>query len=225
MTEAEWLHGTNLPTLGEWLEEQGYQRKLRLFVVACCRQAWDLLPGEASRRAVEVAEMFADGLATAEELAAARAAVFPVHVAGKDPRPFRATIAAGFCADEHGLWDSPVKLAEMAADDAARPGATEEAWLAAFQAEIRKKIVFLREFVGNPFRPVTVEEAWLVRNDGAVPKIAQEMYDERAFERMGVLADALEEAGCTDAEVLEHCRGPGPHARGCWLVDLLLGKK
>jgi hypothetical protein len=62
-------------------------------------------------------------------------------------------------------------------------------------------------------------------NDGAVVKLAESIYTERAFDRLPILADALEDAGCTDAAVLDHCRGPGPHVRGCWVVDLVLGKE
>jgi hypothetical protein len=83
----------------------------------------------------------------------------------------------------------------------------------------------LRDIFGNPFRPATLDPAWLRWNDDAIPKLAQAIYDERSFDRLPVLADALEDAGCTDAEILKHCRQPGPHVRGCWVVDLLLGKE
>jgi len=82
----------------------------------------------------------------------------------------------------------------------------------------------LRDIFGNPFRGASVDSHWLVWNDGTVPRLAQAIYDERAFDRLSILADALEEAGCTDADILNHCRQPGEHVRGCWVVDLLLGK-
>ena len=82
----------------------------------------------------------------------------------------------------------------------------------------------LRDVFGNPFRPVAVEPAWLAWGGGTVRQLAQAIYDERAFERLPVLADALEEAGCTNADVLGHCRQPAEHVRGCWVVDLLLGR-
>jgi hypothetical protein len=69
-----------------------------------------------------------------------------------------------------------------------------------------------------------VETIWLAWNDGIVPKLAQAIYDDRVFDRLPILADALEEAGCTNADILNHCRQPGEHVRGCWVVDLLLGK-
>jgi hypothetical protein len=82
-----------------------------------------------------------------------------------------------------------------------------------------------REIFGNPFRPVAIAPAWLAWNDGTVPKLAQTIYDDRRFDLLPILADALEEAGCDHADILTHCRGPGPHVRGCWVVDLLLGKE
>jgi hypothetical protein len=87
----------------------------------------------------------------------------------------------------------------------------------------------LREIFGNPFRPVSVRPAWLAWNDGAVPRLARAAYEERSLPagtldraRLAVLADALEEAGCADPDILSHLRG-GPHVRGCWAIDLLLG--
>jgi hypothetical protein len=77
-------------------------------------------------------------------------------------------------------------------------------------------------FDGTPFRPVSVDPAWPT---STVIALAQGIYDQWAFDRMPILADALEEAGCTNADILDHCRGPGPHVRGCWAVDLLLGKE
>ena len=77
---------------------------------------------------------------------------------------------------------------------------------------------------GYPFRLATLAPEWAAWNDATVVKLAQGIYDDRAFERLPVLADALEDAGCDNADILAHCRGPGPHVRGCWVVDLLLGK-
>jgi hypothetical protein len=84
--------------------------------------------------------------------------------------------------------------------------------------------VLLREIVGNPFRPVSLDPAWLLWNEGTVTKLAEAVYEERRFGDLPILADALEEAGCANADVLAHCRGDEEHVRGCWVVDLLLGK-
>jgi hypothetical protein len=80
----------------------------------------------------------------------------------------------------------------------------------------------LRDIFGNPFRPVTFDHAW--RTPTAVA-LAQQMYDSRDFSAMPILADALQDAGCDNFDVLDHCREPGPHVRGCWVVDLVLGKE
>jgi len=79
----------------------------------------------------------------------------------------------------------------------------------------------IRDIFGNPFRPVAFDPAW---QSETVVALATGIYAERAFERMPILADALEEAGCDNTDILNHCRGDGPHVRGCWVVDLVLGK-
>jgi hypothetical protein len=83
----------------------------------------------------------------------------------------------------------------------------------------------LCDIMGNPFRRTVVDPAWLAWNDETVPRIAQAVYDERALDRLPILADALEDAGCTAADIRDHCRQPGEHARGRWVIDLLLGKR
>jgi hypothetical protein len=92
------------------------------------------------------------------------------------------------------------------------------------QAECEVQSVLLRDVIGNPFRPAIMAQAWLTWNDGTTRRIGQAIYGKRAFNRMPILADALEDAGCDNANILAHCRGPGPHVRGCWVVDLLQGK-
>jgi len=82
-----------------------------------------------------------------------------------------------------------------------------------------------RDIFGNPYLPArNVGPGWLRSNDRITSKLAITIYDNRAFHRLPLLADALEDAHCTDAELLGHLRGPGPHVRGCWAVDLVLGK-
>jgi hypothetical protein len=96
----------------------------------------------------------------------------------------------------------------------------------AYAGSRRDRMALFREVVGNPFRPApALDPAWLSWNGGTVPKLAEAIYDERAFDRLPVLADALEDASCADPDLLGHLRGPGPHVRGCWVVDLLLGKE
>jgi hypothetical protein len=100
-------------------------------------------------------------------------------------------------------------------------GSDEEYWErdvgeSAAQARI------VSDIFGNPFRPVTFLSEW--RND-TVLALARQMYEAREFSAMPILADALQDAGCDCDDVLAHCRGPGPHVRGCWVVDLVLGKE
>jgi hypothetical protein len=98
---------------------------------------------------------------------------------------------------------------------------------ASYNASVGKErlCALLRDIFGLlPYRPVALDRTWLTWRDGTISKLAQAIYDERAFDRLPILADALVDAGCTDEAILGHCRGPGPHIRGCWVVDLLLGK-
>jgi hypothetical protein len=87
--------------------------------------------------------------------------------------------------------------------------------------ELATQADFLRCIFGNPFRPVAADPGWLT---STVVELAQGIYADRSFDRLPILADALQDAGCDNPDVLDHCRGPGPHARGCWVVDLVLGK-
>jgi hypothetical protein len=100
-----------------------------------------------------------------------------------------------------------------------------DGWAYATVASRKEQTPLARDIFGNPFRPAVVDPAWLIWNGGLVRRLAQSVYDGRAFDRLPVLADALEDAGCAESAVLEHCRCPGPHARGCWVVDALLGKR
>jgi hypothetical protein len=92
-------------------------------------------------------------------------------------------------------------------------------------AESRLQATLLRDVVGNPFQPCTIDPAWLEWNDGTIARLASSIYQERRFGDVPILADALEDAGCRDDEFLSHCRGGGPHIRGCWVIDSLSGRK
>ncbi len=203
MTEAEWLAATDAQPMLAFLRDRVSDRKLRLFAVACCRRIWHLLSDDRSRAAVEAAEQYADGSASGEQLRAVSAAVAGVGF-GKQ---FSAANAARFaCWPGHVFADRSAFYAARAAAGLGEPAA---------QAE------FLRCICGNPFRPATVNPAWLTLT---VSGIAERIYADRAFHRLSVLGDALEDAGCDRADLLMHLRSPGPHVRGCWALDLLLGK-
>jgi hypothetical protein len=128
--------------------------------------------------------------------------------------------------------DGPIQAAQAAREAARDAWAALESSRSAAEAasktlpwsvERAKQAHLLHDIFGNPFRPVTIDPARLHWNDATVPKIAQSIYDARRFADLPILADALEDAGCADAAILEHCRSGGEHVRGCWVVDLLLG--
>jgi hypothetical protein len=109
-----------------------------------------------------------------------------------------------------------VKHAARAGGAAGRPAAKRER---------AAQSLLMRDIFGNPFRPPPAPDpSWLRWGDGTVPNLARAVYEGRAFERLPILADALEEAGCIHADVLGHLRGGGPHAVGCWALDWVLGK-
>ena len=87
---------------------------------------------------------------------------------------------------------------------------------------VQSSVALLRDILGNPFRPVALDPEW---RTSTVVALAQGIYEERAFDRLPILADALQDAGCENEDILNHCRSKGPHVRGCWVVDLLLGNE
>jgi hypothetical protein len=81
---------------------------------------------------------------------------------------------------------------------------------------------FLKGIFGNPFRPVAFDPRWRTADTVG---LATGIYEDRAFDRLPLLADALMDVGCDNDELLEHCRVEGPHVRGCWLIDRVLGRE
>jgi len=86
----------------------------------------------------------------------------------------------------------------------------------------RRHAELIRDIFSNPFRPVTFDPAW---QTSTVVALAQQMYESRDFSPMPILADALQDAGCANDDILGHCRGEGVHVRGCWVVDLVSAKQ
>jgi hypothetical protein len=221
MTEAEWLACAALDRMLAAVRPEASDRKLRLFACACARRAWQRLWQRPAREAVEAAERLADGLLAEADLAPVRQAS-----AAHYDQATHADAAAAWL----GRWiTAPEAIdAAAAAASAARavlaPAGTQHR-RAEQVAEQQAQCRLLRDVFGPlPFRPVAIDPKWLTWNHGTVPAIARRIYEERAFHDMPILADALEDAGCTEADLLAHCRAGGPHVRGCWAVDLLLGK-
>jgi hypothetical protein len=244
VTEAEWVGGTNPDPMLEFLRGKASERKLRLFAVACLRAALDapLAEGETAHHALGVGrrlllacERHADGAVGDRELAASRAEAEAVlrspHTAVASGWEVRCALRAA--GPPEGL---PEQLGVLRAEYAhywagmwTFYGGAAEVWQQYHDETLERislqQCQLLRDIVGNPFRPAVVAPAWLAWGGGTAPKLARAVYDEHAFDRLPVLADALEEAGCTDADLLAHLRGPSPHVRGCWVVDLILGKE
>jgi hypothetical protein len=225
MTETEWLACADPRAMLLFLHGKAGGRKLRLFACACCSRIGDLLTEQSGRQAVEVAERYADGRAGKAELKAAR----DTARRRRQVAAFCcATLGSKTCRDFGAAADWAV---ELRANDAAGRRAGDPIhtkgrdWWAARRLEQAAQAELLKDVFGNPFRPVSVSPSWLTWNGGTVAKLAAAIYDERRFADLPVLADALEDAGCADAAILGHCRGPGEHVRGCWVVDLLLGRQ
>jgi hypothetical protein len=234
MEEREWLAARKPDPMLDYVRQQAGDRKLRLFAVACCREVWDLLDAPV-RSAVEVVERYADGEATRKQIMAARAAC---QAAEKSAHRKRAGSVGQ--AAKAVYWTTKPRIGECVqtvCEDTAGAATTaavqtagldprdwDDAYEKAQTAVGARQADLLRDCFGNPFRPVAVDPGWLAWGGGIVGRLARAAYEERAFDRLPVLADALEEAGCHDADVLGHCRGGGPHARGCWVLDLILSK-
>jgi hypothetical protein len=209
MTESEWLASTSPVPMVAFLRssEIAKDRKLRLFACACCRRSWPLLTDERSRKAVEVAEQYADGIVNERGL----------------------RFAFSCAADAFAFARSTHTADPQAAAGAANAAHPEADYYARYVTPRKEHPGLLRDLFGPlPFRPVTISPA------GQSPQVvglSQAAYDHRELPsgtlgpaRLAVLADALEEAGCLNTDLLGHLRGPGPHVRGCWAVDLILEK-
>jgi hypothetical protein len=249
VTEAEWLASESPLHMRAHLEETRYtsQRKLRLFSVACCRRVSQWFIDPCQEAAVDVMERYAEGISSAEELetASALAAAIPARVdalfmENREDMDADALNASGLTAEAvaevsglegavdegewtycHSLHGAIAKVVEAAGFGAVADDPLNGRSLPAQASERRVLADFLRCIVGNPIRPVAADPRWLTSDVVAVARV---IYDQRAFDRLPILADALQDAGCDHADLLAHCRGPGPHARGCWAVDLVLGK-
>ena len=217
MTEEEWLAATDPSSMLIELSSKVRKRKMRLFAVGCCRRAWKWMDLHSPIRAcVEFAESYSDGIGAKKRLkklidANERAFARYGDTPGEDLRvAFAASAARCTCQQETNNIGISV--------------CHSVSWVfgRGNSADYPAQAALLRDIFPNPFRPVVADPAWLTPT---VQSIAGAIYADRAFDRLPILADALEAAGCTDADVLLHCRQPGEHVRGCWVVDLVLGKE
>jgi hypothetical protein len=201
MTEPEWLSTVEPTLMLDFVKGQASDRKLRLYAVAACRAAWELFPNDQCREAINLAEQFADGTIGWRELWAAREAI-------SDSREsIRKKKSAGV------TWEMGVFWARLATEVATIPVIVPQ--------NMPGSCCFLRDIFANPFRSVAIDPSWLT---STVVALASGIYQDKAFDRLPILADALQDAGCNNEDVLNHCLSKGPHVRGCWVVDLVLGK-
>ena len=212
MTEADWLACRNRNVC--WNScDRASERKFRLFACACCRAVWHALEEDASQKAVGVAEAFADGrVGKNERLAARRAAgQFTQNRPGWNAAYVAVGSDAWYAARDiiqYATWATVPEEEEVSPEEV--------------MAAHGRFAHLLRDLIGNPFRPVASDPTWRTQT---TTQLAAAIYDEGAFDHLPILADALEEAGCTNFAILNHCRQPGEHARGCWLLDLILDKQ
>jgi hypothetical protein len=222
MTEQEWQKFTSLDFGFIWetecLDPLLTDRKCRLFAAACCRRIWQYIPDDASKQLIKDMECVADGTLTEGEWKTACldyerpdssteaevSALSAIATCRFDKKNRLADTAARYCSETIGAA-APVGERQDRRD-----------------AEERVQCDLIRDIFGNPFRPVAVDPSWLTTD---VRLLAAGIYAERAFDRLPILADALQDAGCEIEDVLNHCRQPGEHVRGCWVVDLLTGRK
>ena len=217
MTEQEWLTSDDRWRMLQIVQQHSpSERKVRLFNAAVCRRFWNYLP-EASQAILVESERIADGLVQASSdrndlCSRANAVVAPFDRQYPDKQfpsseiRIRRNAAAAVCYAvlPSDLYGAGSYFLEME------------------PSENGPHVALIRDVFGNPFRPVAVDPVWVT---STVRQLAQAIYDERAFDRLPIFADALEDAGCSDQAILSHCRRPGPHVRGCFVVDLLLGKE
>jgi len=207
LTRGEWLSCAEVNRLLNHLPGRGNSRKLRLFACACCRRIWQHLIDTRSRQAVVMAERYADGLIGLHELEQAR----------REAQAVLAEVRGG----DWEAADAAVQATEMPVQEAANRSRRAAA---GFGPPWQTCCDLARDLLGEFFYPVIVSPEWLRWQDGAVPKMAQAIYDDYSFADLPILADALEDAGCQDERLLRHCRDHVEHARGCWVLDALLGR-
>lgn len=230
MTEAEWLACADPRLLVEWLffDAHASDRKLRLFSVVCCEPLRHLVANTGVLAALDLAEAFADERIDAAALGVATRPLWEAFHA-------RSNASGGVEAVSEKADDAECACLHTSLPDVPRdrdghsdlyPPTPEVVALIcrldSTRSSFLRLVTLLHDVFGPlPFRDIAIAPSWLTSD---VQLLARGIYEHKAFDRMPILADALEEAGCDNADILAHCRGDGPHVRGCWVVDLVLGK-
>jgi hypothetical protein len=230
MTESDWATCTHPAAMLSFLRDRGAsERKLRLFAVACCRRVLHMMADLRCRHAVEVAEAFADGSAGDGERGAAmreanQAALdaLQVHLGSEfatSPRfVLAANAATSACGTPGEFATNAVRGILGACWKIARD---PESALGGLDHERAAECITIRDIFGDPFKPTPFAPSW--RTDTVVT-LARQQYETRDFSLMPIMGDALQDAGCEEESILNHCRSPGVHVRGCFVVDLVLNR-
>lgn len=231
MTEYEWINGTAIRPMLQHVQGKLSRRKQGLFAVACCRQISHLFRDQRLHHVLDLAERHAEGSTPPPRwqglLEIATAAYGEILTSSGFGATKAMAVAAAYavsCAVEHAL--NTGNVAHYAASAAAY-AATTRAFVAeddpgsqaARSTLVAQQCVLLRDLVGNPFAPVALAPAC---RTPAVLGVARTIHEDRDYSLLPLLADALEEAGCTIFSVLHHCRQEPVHVRGCWVIDALL---
>lgn len=219
MTEMEWMTSQDPVRMLRFVKSSmPSERKTRLFNVAICRHFWAYLP-EASRAILLKSEALADAPAErstdetdlcqqANDIVALIDRQYPAkQFPSRDVRIQRDSAAAAcYAVMPNELFGAAGYLWEID------------------PATIELHPIIIRDVFDSRFRPTSLDPSWLTWNDGTILKLAKDIYHKSEFGRLPELADALEYAGCQNSNLLDHCRQPVEHVRGCWAVDLILGK-
>ena len=203
MTEADWIACNDPTALLDFLEGKASGRKLQLFAVACCYITLQSSPNPPAPESFEAVVRFANGAGTLEE----------VLKFWGNPSTNPQAIS---------YPEQPLQWARAYAVDASMTSEEREIFEVADHPRNYEVLGLLCDIFGNPFHPITLDPSWLT---STVTTLARQMYDTRDFSAMPILADALQDAGCGDEEVLGQCRVEEVHVRGCFVVDLVLGKE
>ncbi|MCE9563791.1 MAG: hypothetical protein K8U57_17250 [Planctomycetes bacterium] len=226
MTEAAWLVCADPELMLDALQPAAGDRKLRLFGIACCRLSWDAFLDVRLRNAVEFAEKHADGRLDEMARAAVKRTLLDMYERElEEDKEFTPTLIPRILKlISHQRYDSVEAICCSASVAHWALGDDYDTNYRPFEAElVAEHTQLLRDIFGpRAFRRILVEHTWLT---STVQLLAAGTYEERAFDRMPILGDALQDAGCDNDDILNHCRQPGEHVRGCWVVDLILGKK
>jgi hypothetical protein len=227
MNATDWNVCTDPPAMLRLLAPRASDRKLQLFAAACCRRALILSTEPLHRQLVEASERRADGLLDEDEFEALREPVaewWARHPDEGEWSPYSCITKAVFHARGGG---AALFAARFAAWGLAGLAGEEKSpdWIAAHQAEEAAQCGLLRDIFGDPSRPFRFDPDWLAGRGRRAAELAREIEEARRYSDLPLLADELERAGCADRAVLDHCRAPGMHVHGCWVVDALLGRE